>query len=85
MGFTDTWWVTRCWLICSVFPVPPPSVRPSVKQDDSQRMDDDLTHKLCDIIKCNNTLKQKIESNSRIEVVDDWSKGPSISHRNSCR
>ena len=41
------------------FRFPPPSVRPSVKQDDSQRMDDDLTHKLCDIIKCNNTLKQK--------------------------
>ena len=37
-------------------------------------MDDDLTHKLCDIIKCNNTLKQKIEANSRIEVIDDWSK-----------
>ena len=73
MGFTDTW-CRPDWLICSVFPVPPPSVRPSVKQDDSQRMDDDLTHKLCDIIKCNNTLKQKIESNSRIEVVDDWSK-----------
>ena len=38
------------WLICSVLPVPPPSVRPSVKQDNSQRMDDDLTHKLSDII-----------------------------------
>ena len=73
MGFTDTW-CRPDWLICSVFPVPPPSVRPSVKQDDSQRMDDDLTHKLCDIIKCNNTLKQKIEANSRIEVIDDWTK-----------
>ena len=37
-------------------------------------MDDDLTHKLCDIIKCNNTLKQKIESNSRMEVINDWTK-----------
>jgi DNA-directed RNA polymerase II subunit RPB1 len=73
LGFTDTW-CRPDWLICSIFPVPPPSVRPSVKQDDSQRMDDDLTHKLCDIIKCNNTLKQKIESNSRIEVIDDWTK-----------
>ena len=73
MGFSNTW-CRPDWLICSVFPVPPPSVRPSVKQDDSQRMDDDLTHKLCDIIKCNNTLKQKIEGNSRIEVIDDWSK-----------
>ena len=48
-------------------PVPPPCVRPSVKQDNSQRMDDDLTHKLVDIIKANNQLKRKIQ-NSRIEI-----------------
>ena len=73
LGFSDTW-CRPDWLICSVFSIPPPSVRPSVKQDDSQRMDDDLTHKLCDIIKCNNTLKHKIETNSRKEVIDDWTK-----------
>ena len=73
LGFSETWCRPE-WLICSVLPVCPPSVRPSVKQGDSQRMDDDLTHKLCDIIKCNNTLKQKINSNSRVEVIDDWSK-----------
>ena len=44
-------WCRPEWLICSVLPVPPPTVRPSVKQDNSQRMDDDLTHKLADIIK----------------------------------
>ena len=73
LGFSELWCRPE-WLICSVFPIPPPAVRPSVKQDDSQRMDDDLTHKLCDIIKSNNTLKQKIESNSRIEVINDWTK-----------
>jgi len=73
LGLSDMWCRPE-WLICSVFPIAPPAVRPSVKQDDSQRMDDDLTHKLCDIIKCNNTLKQKIESNSRMEVINDWTK-----------
>ena len=73
LGLSDIWCRPE-WMICSVFPIPPPSVRPSVKQDDSQRMDDDLTHKLCDIIKCNNTLKQKIENGSRMEVVNDWTK-----------
>tara|TARA_B100001094_G_scaffold332740_1_gene406149 strand:+ start:156 stop:4739 length:4584 start_codon:yes stop_codon:yes gene_type:complete len=73
MGFSEQWCRPE-WLICSVFAIPPPSVRPSVKQDDSQRMDDDLTHKLCDIIKCNNTLKHKIEQNSRVEVIEDWTK-----------
>tara|TARA_Y100000817_G_scaffold175199_1_gene136826 strand:+ start:4024 stop:8607 length:4584 start_codon:yes stop_codon:yes gene_type:complete len=73
LGFSELWCRPE-WMICSVFPIPPPSVRPSVKQDDSQRMDDDLTHKLCDIIKCNNTLKQKIENKSRMEVINDWTK-----------
>tara|TARA_B110000858_G_scaffold176186_1_gene210194 strand:- start:246 stop:4811 length:4566 start_codon:yes stop_codon:yes gene_type:complete len=74
LGFSDQW-ARPEWLICSVLPVPPPSVRPSVKQDNSQRMDDDLTHKFSDIIKANNTLKNKMEnSNTRKEVIDDWAK-----------
>lgn len=62
-------------LICTVFPVPPPSVRPSVRNDTGQRCEDDLTHKLCDIIKTNNTLKQKIESGgSSKETIGTWTK-----------
>jgi len=41
------------WMICTVLPVPPPAVRPSVKADTGQRSEDDLTHKLCDIVKAN--------------------------------
>jgi len=73
LGFSELWCRPE-WLICSVLPVPPPSVRPSVKQDDSQRSEDDLTHKLSDIIKCNNTLKNKINSESTMAVIDDWTK-----------
>jgi DNA-directed RNA polymerase II subunit RPB1 len=73
LGFSEDWCRPE-WLICSILPIPPPAVRPSVKQDDSQRMDDDLTHKLCDIVKHNNTLQSKITSNSRIEVINDWTK-----------
>ena len=61
------------WLIHTVLPVPPPSMRPSVKQD-NQRMDDDLSHKLCDIIKVNNQIKTKIEKNEKLEIIQDWSK-----------
>tara|TARA_Y100000590_G_scaffold155286_1_gene178510 strand:- start:266 stop:4819 length:4554 start_codon:yes stop_codon:yes gene_type:complete len=73
LGFSEKWCRPE-WLICSVLPVPPPSVRPSVKQDNSQRMDDDLTHKLSDIVKANNSLRQKIDLDSRKEIIDDWSK-----------
>jgi DNA-directed RNA polymerase II subunit RPB1 len=61
-------------LICNVFPVPPPSVRPSVRNDTGQRCEDDLTHKLCDIIKTNNTLRLKIEKeDTNVEQIDYWS------------
>ena len=71
LGFSSLWCRPE-WLICSVFPVPPPAMRPTVKQGDSQRMDDDLTHKLSEIVKYNNTLKNKINSFARKEIIDDW-------------
>ena len=59
-------------LICTVFPVPPPAVRPSVRNDTGQRCCDDLTHKLCDIVKTNNTLKMKIEKEVNKDQIDYW-------------
>lgn len=58
------------WMICTVLPVPPPAVRPSVRTDTGQRSEDDLTHKLCDIVKSNNSLKTKIERGASKEQVD---------------
>lgn len=49
------------WMICTVLPVPPPPVRPTIVEENGQRREDDLTHKLCDIIKTNNQLKIRIE------------------------
>ena len=60
------------WLICSVFPIAPPSVRPSVRSDSNTRMEDDLTHKICDIIKTNRTLKSKIEASASQKIIDEW-------------
>ena len=60
------------WLICSVLPVPPPSVRPSVRNDTNTRMEDDLTHKLCDIVKTNRALKLKLEANAPKNIIDEW-------------
>ena len=71
LGFSELWCRPE-WMICTVFPIPPPSVRPSVKQDDSQRMDDDLTHKLSDIIKFNDSLKQKIANDVAPDIIKKW-------------
>ena len=58
------------WLICTVLPVPPPAVRPSVKQDNNQRSDDDLTYKLIDIVKANAKLKEKLDS-GQTDYIDE--------------
>ena len=71
MGFSESWCRPE-WLICSVLPVPPPAVRPSVSQDNSQRMDDDLTHKLADIIKYNNLLKTKLQGSAKPDIIEDF-------------
>jgi DNA-directed RNA polymerase II subunit RPB1 len=60
-------------MICSVLPIPPPQVRPSVIQDNNQRSEDDLTHKLAEIIKTNNNfLQPRIEANAAKSVIDEW-------------
>ena len=71
LGFSNLWCRPE-WLICSVLPIPPPAVRPSVKQDNTQLMMDDLTHKLCDIIKHNKIIKGKLDNDSNADV-DNWS------------
>ena len=71
LGF-NTKWCKPEWLICSVLPVAPPTVRPSVRNESNTRMEDDLTHKYCDIIKTNRALKQKITSNSSSKIINEW-------------
>jgi DNA-directed RNA polymerase II subunit RPB1 len=60
------------WMICQTMYVPPPAVRPSVKQDAQQRSEDDLTHILVNIIKTNKTLQEKVQNNAPANVIKDW-------------
>ena len=71
MGFSPIWSRPE-WMICQVFAVPPPSMRPSVKHDAQQRSEDDLTHIIVNILKANKTLQEKIEQNANSNVIDDW-------------
>ncbi len=48
------------WLVLTVLPVSPPSVRPSVSFDSMNRSSDDLTYKLGDIIKVNTALRRQV-------------------------
>jgi DNA-directed RNA polymerase II subunit RPB1 len=69
----NRFWCRPDWMICTVLPIPPPQVRPSVIQDNNQRSEDDLTHKLAEIIKTNNTyLQPRIEAGAAKSVIDEW-------------
>jgi len=67
----NRYWCRPDWMICSVMPIPPPQVRPSVIQDNNQRSEDDLTHKLFEIIQTNNNLQDKINNNANKSLIDD--------------
>ena len=70
MGFHPQW-SRPDWMILQVLPVPPPAVRPSVKLDAQQRSEDDLTQIYSNIIKMNNTLKDKLaEPDVSSNVID---------------
>ena len=65
-------WSRPEWMVCSIFPVPPPCVRPSVRSDTNQRSEDDLTHKLLEIVKANRELAKKIDKNQSKDYIDAW-------------
>ena len=68
LGFNPKWNRPE-WLISTVLPVPPPAVRPSIVEENGQRREDDLTHKLSDIIKTNNNILDKINKGASEDTI----------------
>lgn len=60
------------WMILTVFPVPPPPVRPSVSMDGSTRSEDDLTHQLSEILKANARLQRQEESGAPQHIISEF-------------
>ncbi|RLF87687.1 DNA-directed RNA polymerase subunit A', partial [Thermococci archaeon] len=59
------------WMVLTVLPVPPVTVRPSITLESGIRAEDDLTHKLVDIIRINARLKQNIEAGAPQLIIED--------------
>ncbi|CAD6232211.1 GSCOCG00001801001-RA-CDS [Cotesia congregata] len=57
------------WMIVTVLPVPPLSVRPAVIMYGSAKNQDDLTHKLADIIKSNNELLRNEQAGAATHII----------------
>ncbi|MDE1825083.1 MAG: DNA-directed RNA polymerase subunit A' [Candidatus Micrarchaeota archaeon] len=59
------------WLILSALLVPPVNVRPSITLESGERSEDDLTHKLVDIMRINQRLEQNINAGAPQIIIDD--------------
>ncbi|KAJ1332825.1 hypothetical protein BSLG_008454 [Batrachochytrium salamandrivorans] len=65
-------WARPEWMIISILPVPPMPVRPSISMDGAMRGEDDLTHKLMDIIKANISLKRHETEGAPAHIVNEF-------------
>jgi len=61
------------WVVLQVLPVPPVYVRPSITLETGIRSEDDLTHKLVDIIRINERLKEAISSGAPTVIREELS------------
>jgi len=59
------------WTILTVLPVPSVAVRPSVTLQSGERSEDDLTHKLVDVIRINQRLQENRDAGAPQLIVED--------------
>jgi DNA-directed RNA polymerase subunit A' len=59
------------WTILTVLPVPPVTMRPSFILENGQRSEDDLTHKLVDIIRINQRFKENQDAGAPQLIIED--------------
>ncbi len=59
------------WLVLTILPIPPVTVRPSITLETGERSEDDLTHKLVDIVRINDRLRENIELGAPDFIIED--------------
>lgn len=59
------------WMVLTVLPVPPVTVRPSITLETGVRSEDDLTHKLVDVIRINQRLSENLEAGAPHLIIED--------------
>ncbi|RMF90372.1 MAG: DNA-directed RNA polymerase subunit A' [Methanobacteriota archaeon] len=59
------------WMVLTVLPVPPVTARPSITLESGERSEDDITHKLVDIIRINQRLSENIEAGAPHLIIED--------------
>ncbi len=59
------------WLILTLFPVSPVTARPSITLESGEKSEDDLTHKLVDIVRINQSLRENIDIGAPDFIIKD--------------
>ncbi|MEK6958387.1 MAG: DNA-directed RNA polymerase subunit A' [archaeon] len=59
------------WFVLTVLQVPPINLRPSITLESGIKSEDDLTHKLVDIIRINMRLKDNIDAGAPQLIIED--------------
>ena len=59
------------WTVMRVLPVPPITVRPSITLESGDRSEDDLTHKLVDVLRINQRLRENRDAGAPQLIVED--------------
>ena len=59
------------WMIITVMPIPPVTMRPSITLESGERSEDDLTHKLGDIVRINQRLFENINAGAPEIIIED--------------
>ncbi len=59
------------WTVLTVLPVPPIAVRPSITLESGIRSEDDLTHKLVDIVRINERLREQLELGAPMAIIEE--------------
>ncbi|MGC8516452.1 MAG: DNA-directed RNA polymerase subunit A' [Candidatus Acidifodinimicrobium sp.] len=59
------------WMIFTVLPIPPVTIRPPITLESGQKSEDDLTHKLTDIVRTNQRLAENIKSGAPEVIIEE--------------
>ncbi len=59
------------WMVLTALLVPPVTVRPSITLDSGDRSEDDLTHKLVDVLRINQRLRENRDAGAPQLIVED--------------
>ncbi len=59
------------WLVQTILAIPPVTMRPSITLESGERSEDDLTHKLGDIVRINQRLFENINAGAPEIIIED--------------